>query len=72
MTGNKEAVSALGPLLRSTDEPWPFANLGPLLAHCLSHLPAVKPGPHLTDSQSAFRQHSETGCPYGCGQLHLR
>ena len=28
MTGNKEAVSALGPLLRSTDEPWPLILLG--------------------------------------------
>ncbi|HTU32712.1 MAG TPA: hypothetical protein VMF66_02795, partial [Candidatus Acidoferrum sp.] len=28
MTGNKEAVSVLAPLLRSTDEPWPLILLG--------------------------------------------
>lgn len=28
LTGNKEAVSVLGPLLRSTDEPWPLLLLG--------------------------------------------
>jgi hypothetical protein len=28
MTGNKEAVSVLGPLLRSTEEPWPLILLG--------------------------------------------